>query len=428
MKTQLTSSAAVAACLMFCAAGCNSSKALGRTLASVTARDTSASASDNDSPQKSDGSQWKIISTTDEMTGEPKLQAATVANADSNGRHGVFEVTATCNERILAFTITYHSASDKNLGYAHTQGNSTVILYGDYGTVDTPKPQVNMRLRIDNGQVENVVSTSNYSNQAAVLFTSHDARGAISQGASRGNGASLNQLLGDLQEMGMALAAAGTTADAYHAKIIRVELPLANGDAPILVIRPQDSSFREFASKCAAVDPNAFVNDIKAPDGFVFGSETTLPGRIFKGTADGFIAAFPGFMERAAPATGFDPEKEKKDVAFVQGVVRTCSQITPQMAQSVTTRNVESIAELGSQYKDCLGYINVSQRVGTYNKDSERGVMLSVSYAGDHGWRDGKGFWVTVYFTALKGDRVMVTPNDFTYVYLIAQALILPAR
>jgi hypothetical protein len=386
-------------------------------------------------PQSGDG-QWSIRTATDQMTGQSRLQAAMIANADSNGRHGHFEVTATCTARILAFTIAYHSAFDHNLGFQQTQGASMVTLYNGIGTMDTPKPHVNLRARIDEGNVQGLVSVSDYRNQAGVLFTRYTLSQVLSGGArSTASGQDAKDVLGDLQEIGMALGAAGTTDDAYHAKIIRVELPLANGDAPVLVIRPQDPSFRAYASRCAAVDPSAFVNDIKGADGFVYGSKAVLPSRLFQGTAEAFAAAFPGFLQRAAPTTGFDAETSRKDAAFIAQVVRTCSQITPQMAKSATGKYGEMIlAKLGDQYKDCLinfGYTNVSERLGTYNKETERAVMLHIDPVGPHGWREGQGFWVTADFTAVKSDRghVMVTSlDDFSYFFLIARALILPTH
>jgi hypothetical protein len=376
---------------------------------------------------ESGGSQWTIRATTDEMTGQSRLQAVMVANADSNDRHGNFEVTATCTARILAFTIIYHSAFDKSLGFQQTQRDSMVTLYNGVGTMDTPKPEVNLRARIDDGNVISLVSVSDYHNQATVVFTRYAMGDALSRTPP---GPGREDLLGDLKEMGMALGAAGRTSEAYHANIIRVELPLANGDAPILVIRPQDPSLRAYASRCAAVDPSAFVNDIKAPDGFVFGSEMVLPSRLFKGTAEAFATAFSGFLQRAAPATGFGVETSKQDAAFIAQVVRTCSQITPQMALSVTEKNTgrELLPELGDQYRNCFGYINVSDRLRNYNKETERAVMLTIDPLGPHGWRDGQGFWVRVYFSALKGDRVMVTPEDFIDVFLIARAMIIPAH
>ena len=427
MRIKFNSAAfAAVTCALICAADCGNSKPGGIAVAATaTAGQTRTPLANQLSPPESGGSQWTVRSTTDEMTGQSRLQAVMIANADSNGRHGNFEVTATCTAKILAFTILYHSAFDKDLGFQQTQGSSIVTLYNGIGTMDTPKTQVNLRIRIDDGHVQGLVSTGDYRNQATVVF----ARNAVGEALSRRpSGGGLEYLLGDLKEMGMALGAAGRTAEAYHANIIRVELPLANGDAPILLIRPQDPSFRAYASRCAAVDDSAFVNDINAPDGFVFGSETVLPSRLFEGTAEAFATAFPGFLQRAAPTTGFSAETSQKDAAFIAQVVRTCAQITPQMALSVTVKNTEYLSKLGDQYKNCYGYINVSDRLGTYNKETERAVMLTVDYLGPNGWRDGQGFWVRVYFTALKGDRVMVTPENFIDVFLIARARILPGH
>jgi len=46
---------------------------------------------------------------------------------------------------------------------------------------------------------------------------------------------------------------AGSTKDAYNAHLIKIELPLTNGDTPVLEIRPQEPSFRSFASRCNAL-------------------------------------------------------------------------------------------------------------------------------------------------------------------------------
>jgi hypothetical protein len=335
----------------------------------------------------------------------------------------------------LAFKVIYLSAFDKNLGFQQTQGSSMVTLYNGVGTMDTPKPQVNFRARIDDGNVLSLVSSSDYRNQAVVLFTQRALGNAWSQllsgdGRSTASSQDAKGVLADLKELGMALGAAGTTDEAYHANIIRVELPLANGDAPILVIRPQDASFRAYASKCATVDPNAFVNAIKGEDGYVFGSETVMPSRLFKGTAEAFATAFPGFLQRAAPTSGFDAETSQTDAAFIARVVRTCAQITPQLALSVTEKNSgrELLPQLGDQYRNCFGFINVSDKLKNYKKETERAVMLTIDPIGPHGWRDGQGFWVTVYFSPLKSDRVMLTPGNMFDILSIARAMILPAH
>jgi hypothetical protein len=378
---------------------------------------------------------WELRTVTDQMSGQSRLQAVMVAKADSNGRHYSFKVTATCTEKILAFTIT----SDKNLSFKQTQGASTVDLNPALGTgtVNTPRPQVNLRARIDNGNIQNLVSVSDYPYEATVVFIIQQASEMTLSRAFQGD---FQDMVSNLKGMAMALAAAGTTAEAYHANSIMVELPLANGDAPILVIKPQDPYFRAYASKCAALDQSAFVNEVKAADGFVYGSKTVLPGRLFKGTAEAFAAAFPGFLQRAAPTTGFSAVTSQKDAAFIAQVVRTCAQITPQMAKSATDHTMVILSKLGDQYKDCFGYINVSERLGTYNKDTERAIILHIDPVGpltvgttqSSLWQSGQGFWATVYFTAVKdldGGHVMVSsPDEVIAAFLIARAMILPAH
>ena len=103
-------------------------------------------------------------------------------------------------------------------------------------------------------------------------------------------------------------------------------------------------------------------------------------------------------------------------------------EVAASVVEKITGR--ELLPQLGEQYKDCFGYINVSDRLGTYNKETERGVMLEVRPIGPNGWRDGQGFWVTAYFTAVKGlDRgcltETLTPENFFDFFLIARAMIL---
>ena len=287
MRIHVCGVAIAVACALISTADCGNSKSGGSAIPASSSTGEPRTPQVNQPSSPESNGQWKTNATTDEMTGQSNLQADMIADADSNGRHGNFQVTATCTANMLAFTITYKSAFDRDLGFRQTQGASMVTMYNGAGTMDTPKPQVNLRVRIDEGNVIGLVSTSNYRNQATVVFTQRDLRDTLSSESSRGaqsptSGQDIQGLLGRLQEMATAFGAAGATADAYHAKIIRVQLPLDNGDAPILVIRPQDSSFRAFASKCAAVDPSAFENAVNAADGFIFGSETVLPSRLFR--------------------------------------------------------------------------------------------------------------------------------------------------
>jgi hypothetical protein len=48
---------------------------------------------------------------------------------------------------------------------------------------------------------------------------------------------------------------AGTPTQLFHANLIKLELPLADGSTPILELQPQDPKFQKFASKCQSTYP-----------------------------------------------------------------------------------------------------------------------------------------------------------------------------
>src|SRR5215471_18819427 len=60
---------------------------------------------------------WSIRDFEDPITREKKFEARMEVSADSNGRHGMFQVTANCNQAGVAFQIVYHADFDKELGY-----------------------------------------------------------------------------------------------------------------------------------------------------------------------------------------------------------------------------------------------------------------------------------------------------------------------
>jgi len=76
---------------------------------------------------------------------------------------------------------------------------------------------------------------------------------------------------------------------------------------------------------------------------------------VFDGTIDEFTAAFPGFLQQAAIAKGQDPRSYEQEASYIVGLVRTCSQITPQMAKSVTSEyGITYLSKLGAEkYGKC---------------------------------------------------------------------------
>ena len=120
-------------------------------------------------------------------------------------------------------------------------------------------------------------------------------------------------------------------------------------------------------------------------------SVTTLRAlnRRYTGTADGFAAEFPGFLQRAADAMGLQPKDYTKATEFIIGAVRTCAQITPEMYRSLMAR------KLGDQYKAC----NASTRLVSdqANLLNTRGLVLEISGVGNFGNPEGgRAFGVEV--------------------------------
>ena len=80
-----------------------------------------------------------------------------------------------------------------------------------------------------------------------------------------------------------------------QAEPIKFELPLANGDTPIVEIRPQDASFRRFVDRC-----NAERSLVPRTPGYL------RKDKRFAGTADQLAAAFPEMLRQAAAHVGLD--------------------------------------------------------------------------------------------------------------------------
>ncbi len=110
-------------------------------------------------------------------------------------------------------------------------------------------------------------------------------------------------------------------------------------------------------------------------DGFVFGTAATRESRKYKGTIDGFAAALPGFIHRAVATTGAPARNYDKETAYIIDQVRKCA---------------------SANCSGAAGFQNVSDKVGGYDHDRERGLAMSMGIM---------GLTVSVIFTGLKSDE-----------------------
>jgi hypothetical protein len=172
---------------------------------------------------------WKVKDESDAMTGTITHELVLKEDVESNGRHGIAEVTTTCDPNSLTFDIVYAAAFDKEMGFVQTQPDPTVFM----GQVYSHKPRVMLRMRIDNN-IRTVASTADYQNEAILKFSRKPKDPA--------------------ESLITMLDSVGITDDIDGAKLMRVELPLTNGDRPIVEIHPQDPVFQSFISGCKSND------------------------------------------------------------------------------------------------------------------------------------------------------------------------------
>lgn len=310
------------------------------------------------------GEFWQIRDQKDGMTGASTFFAFLNSKVESNDRTGRAEVTLRCNPSELDFQISYFSDFDRSLGLQRIQPGPMRVL----GQVTIPQPRVSMRASID-GYLDRLEVPSSHEN--AVNFELTGGQGRF-----------------DLKRWAVGVV--------LQAKLIKFELPLANGDTPIVEIRPQDASFRRFADRCNA--ERSLVP--RAPT-------YQREDKQFAGTADQFATEFPERLRQAATAAGLNAASFAKAAAIVVETVKTCARITPAMAQSVAgkgPRGLDAGDQLdGGKYTHC--FVGEGVRLFSTAGDAppaagERGLTLIIDPPGGFpgGWVKGNSFGVDVFF------------------------------
>ena len=136
---------------------------------------------------------------------------------------------------------------------------------------------------------------------------------------------------------------------------------------------------------------------------------------IISSTKETFPTTLPGLVERAASREGIDPHAFDKEMALIVNTVNVCAQITPQMAASVVQGAVEDLSRLGEQYKPCQAGVSPSD-VGTWNKDTERGLVAAFRPVGPlPKWQYGLGFVVSVTLVGNNSPDVPIVYAKITH-------------
>ena len=167
---------------------------------------------------------WELRENKDRITGELTFQVFLSTSADDNSRHGIFEATGTCKATELMLRVVYLSGFDKKLGYQLT------------GSI--PAPKVVSRVAIDGRVTSWTSAISDYTNEAIFTFAPKSG----DEDEATGN-AFMGAILGTS-------VTDSSPAEISRAKLIKIEMPLNNGDRPILEIRPQDPGFQRFVARC----------------------------------------------------------------------------------------------------------------------------------------------------------------------------------
>ncbi|HEX4007048.1 MAG TPA: hypothetical protein VHX60_12810 [Acidobacteriaceae bacterium] len=258
-------------------------------------------------PCGAESGKWRIESKEGGLNGS--VREAVLCEPFHDGRDyvGVF---ATCGPG-LALQVVYTSP-DKDLGSMLFQPDATVVM----GQVFNHKMRVTVRYRIDRGEIVTVNPATDYKNEATLKFVDKD----------------------DVSETSVfdRLGAAGFYQDFYRAKDVSIELPLNDGETPVVDVRPQDPIFRKFSAACPG-------------SGVVTDATATY-------SADEFAELLPGMLRKAAVAHGLDSHAWDKEIDYISSAVKTCAQITPQMAAGSGPKADPLIWHTyGQEYQICQG-------------------------------------------------------------------------
>ena len=325
---------------------------------------------------------WEVVDKKDGITGATTFYAFANVDVEDNGRVGRVEVKATCDASTLEFQFSYHSSPQLEL--KRIQGRP----FGFFGETVVPPLVANVRTNMD-GHVSQLQVQSPYTNAISLRISHLQAEPT----RNRERFAMLNPE-----------AKFWAIEPVLQARSIRVELPLANGDAPIVEISPQEPAFRQFASRCYGASHERPGSGASAAPG----ASNQRPAIQHFSTADEFAAAFPELLRQASSRIGLDPAQYEKESRFVINAVKICSELTIPMAKAIEGTNPNGLPMQGDggKYATCYqGVELVSQKVNSGGRPAERGITLLVKAVATNwrtppkSWTDGDQLSVIVFYT-----------------------------
>ncbi len=345
--------------------------------------------------------------------------------------------------RALSFQFTYHPRQGSGISLQQESlpvvadvhdnewlGMDNTITIGGGGTCPYLR---NLRIEVSNqtlvhNRLRSEICNQNQPNLAAMSFLGYRERdlwNMIIAGAPKGNLKDnpamkmLMNLFGEAAEMSDPTIA--TIDEAMRANSIQLALPLSDRSAFPVTIHPQEPSFRKFVAACNAEFPPPPPPVVVPSPADKFAAEqqrlrSQLPPPPHypqhNGTAEGFASAFPKLLAQAALAHGLDPHDYEKETQYIIDTIRTCAQITPQMAASVRDRYGRVLlGKLGEQYKFCQSGASASDQVKQWNQQTERGITFRIAPA-DFTWQNVRGFQVQATFYGMHTDGIPIVRAD----------------
>jgi hypothetical protein len=339
---------------------------------------------------------WEFSNKTD-LDGNTTPQAIASGHTHDGQQDGQLSVTATCRTGSGNNT-TYRQGRQVQVPFDFRSVNFLIIFISDekpgVGFLHSG-PRVHMRVKIDDDKSTPVFSVERFYNYADVVFQTMRG-GTNGDGTVRGDGP---------DEIGKLI----------HAHRVLVELTTENNAQHILEIRPQDPLFQQFMSQCGYDRP---APPLQLPEGTqtkapappigatrmafnraFLGPPEKIGERTYTGTLDGFVAALPGYIQKAAAGIGAPPRSYDYEVRYIGEAARLCAGITADEAAGVTVRNFIDVSRLGPDYRPCAALygVPVPRQVGP--PDPSHPAELLVMIRPHKSWGDGSGISVVVAFT-----------------------------
>jgi hypothetical protein len=208
--------------------------------------------------------------------------------------------------------------------------------------------------------------------------------------------------------------------DIANAKSVRVEMPFVNGDSSILDIHPQELTFKNYVVGCAPPVPAPSEQPSSRPaagptsgdaiSSTIQGPAEKSAARTYRGDLDGFIAALPGYLQRAAAGVGAPERSYSDEIAYIAAATKRCASISPQAAASVTFYGRVDTSKLGEPYRICSSTYGTGVP-GPVGKSPE----LFLGIHPRKTWGDGNGMTINVAYTeaGYPGSNSGTAPKDY---------------